>query len=485
MQDLKKDAAGAAKAFENAFSDRFALRNTLIKADAWLNWRVFGITTTENVVVGRNGWLFFTGDRSMPLFQGVDRYTEADTAFVADALEMRHDWLRSQGIASAHVIAPAKESIYPEFMPRGIPRVKQPSCMEEFIAFGLKSRQQGQPVDLFSVLATEKRAQHPLYLRGDSHWNDAGALIAYREILKRLGLEQSGLSDAALQSSIDPQTHPYHDLATMLGITETYCRDWPNDSPVIRPKNGWTYQQTAEPSQRMRRTTSAAPLVNQRVLMFGDSFSEALLPFMAQTFSSVTLYQGRFFSPSKVLEHKPQAVVLESAERLFFHNRPAAAEEARVIHSPVWEKRLAGGGAKARTIFDSAITDWDKSVVRPKQTVTGSGPLRLRTSQDRVSLTVPVDLSDVSAESALVARLWIELPGSGLLKWQFENGKDGPVAPSWLVHVELSKGANDVSFGLPAKGSSPCDRLNLSIQTDSGGEITVGVLRVVELPKPD
>ena len=28
-------------------------------------------------------------------------------------------------------------------------------------------------------------------LFGDSHWNDAGALVGYREILKRLGLEQS------------------------------------------------------------------------------------------------------------------------------------------------------------------------------------------------------------------------------------------------------------------------------------------------------
>lgn len=483
MRDLRKDAAGAAKAFETAFSDRFAVRNTLIKADAWLNWRVFGITTTKNVVVGRDGWLFFTGDRSMPLFQGIDRYTDVDAAYVADALEMRHDWLRDQGIASAHVIAPAKESVYPEFMPRGIPRVKRPSCMEEFITFGAMSKQRGLPLDLLSVLTKEKEIKPPLYLRGDSHWNDEGALIAYREILRRLGFVQAGLSDAALLSSVDPRIHPYHDLATMLGITETYCRDWPNDSPVIKPLGGWTFQQTADPSQRMRQTTSTAPLIDQPVLMFGDSFSEALLPFMAQTFSTVALYQGRYFSPTKVREHNPKVVIMESAERLFFHNRPAAAEEARVIHSPAWRNRFTDAGGNRRTLFDSKATGWDETTARPKQAVKGIGPLRLRTSQNRVSLMVPVDVSDAPAASALVAQLHLELPSDGVLKWQYESGKGDAPAPSWLVHVELAKGANDVFFGLPSKGSSICDRLNLSIQTNSGGEISIAALQVVALTK--
>ncbi|MBX7210749.1 MAG: hypothetical protein K1X78_20750 [Verrucomicrobiaceae bacterium] len=480
LAELKKDAAGAAKQFENAFSDRFAFRNALIKTDAWLNWKVFGISTTDSVIVGRDGWLFFTGDRSVPLFQGIDRFTDADSAYVADALEMRHRWLRNQGIASAHVIAPAKESVYPEFMPTGIPRVKQPSTMEDFLRFG--EGRDGQPVDLLTPLTTARKLREPLYLRGDSHWNDAGALVAYREILKRLSLETHGLSGATLQSRVDPETHPYHDLATMLGITETYRRDWPNDSPVIAPPNGWTFQTTADPVQRMRRTANSAPLIEQRVLVFGDSFSEALLPFLAQTFSSVDLFQGRYFSPAKVLELKPQVVLLESAERLFFHNRPCTGEEARVIQSPAWKERVANAGGRAQVQFDST-RGWSGVTTRPRQPVNERGPLRLRATQDRVALFVPLALHEADAHAAPVVQARITMPCTGVLKWQLEQRNGDATAPSWPLHLNLDGGPNEISFGLPARGADAPDRLSISIQTDNKrGEITFDSLRVLILP---
>ncbi len=480
LTDLKLNAAGAAKSFEDAFADRFAFRNVMIKTDAWLNWKLFGISTTENVVVGRDGWLFYTGDRSMPLFQGVDRYTHADAAYVADVLEMRHHWLRDQGIASAHVIAPAKESVYPEFVPRGIPRVRQPSCMEEFLAFG--QGREGQPIDLLHPLTSARAAGPPLYLRGDSHWNDAGALIAYREVLRKLGHEAEGLAEAALQSHVDPATHPYHDLATMLGIGDTYMHEWPNDSPVIQPKAGWTFEQTSDPSQPMRRTKNTAPLLGQRVLMFGDSFSEALLPFMAQTFASVTLYQGRFFSPAKILEHSPQIVVLESAERLFFHNRPASAEEASVIHSPAWAKRITDAGTRARVLFDSAES-WAGAVFRPRRSSVRAGPISVPGVRDKAGVNVPLNLGTTGAEAAVAVRVQIQLAHAGLLKWQFENKRGDVVAPSWLIHVELHAGVNDVCFGLPARSTASIDRLNVALQTEARGAVSIQSLRVVELPR--
>lgn len=482
LADLKKDAAGAAKQFENAFSDRFAFRNALIKTDAWLNWKVFGISTTDSVLVGHDGWLFFTGDRSVPLFQGIDRFTDADSAFVTDALEMRHHWLRDQGIASAHVIAPAKESVYPEFMPPGVPRVKQPSSMEAFFASGGEPQREGQPIDLLTAFAPAKRDGRLLYLRGDSHWNDAGALIAYREIMKRLGLEQSGLSDNKLQSHVDPTTHPYHDLATMLGITDTYWRDWPNDSPVITPTGGWTFETQTDAAQRRRITTNKSALIDKSVLMFGDSFSEALLPFLAQTFSSVTLYQGRFFSPAKVGEHKPQVVVCEGAERLFFHNRPTAAEEARVIANPVWQKRISEVGAKATLVFDSVTTGWRDAAAKPKQPMPTSGALNLRLHDKRVSLSVPLDLSKVNRHDTMSVQLSLATPHGGLLKWQFEHSKTDDAAPSWPIHVELLRGTNDIAFGLPAKGSTAISRLVLSLQTDADENVGVSNLRVVAIP---
>lgn len=482
LADLKKDAAGAAKQFENAFSDRFAFRNSLIKTDAWLNWRIFGISTTDSVLVGRDGWLFFTGDRSVPLFQGIDRFTDADSAYVADALEMRHRWLRDQGIASVHVIAPAKESVYPEFMPRGVPRVKQPASMEAFFASRREPNREGQPIDLLTAFAPAKRDGRLLYLRGDSHWNDSGAVIAYREIMKRLGLEQSGLSDDKLQSRVDPTTHPYHDLATMLGITDTYCRDWPNDSPVITPNGGWTFETQTDAAQRRRITTNKSALIDKSVLMFGDSFSEALLPFLAQTFSSVTLYQGRFFSPAKVAEHKPQMVICEGAERLFFHNRPTAAEESRVIASSVWQKRISDAAEKATVVFDSLTTGWTEAAAKPKQPRPASGALNLKLHDKRASLSLPLDLSKLGPHDTIGVQLSLETARGGLLKWQFEQSQTDDAAPSWPIHIELLKGTNDIAFGLPAKGSAAINRLVLSLQTDADENVGVSSLKIVANP---
>lgn len=480
MNDVKRDAAGAAKKVEDAFADRFAFRNLLIKADAWLNWKLFGISTTENVVVGRDGWLFFTGDRSMPLYQGIDRLSDADSAYVADVFEMRYRWLRDRGITSANIIAPAKESVYPEFMPRGIPRVSKQSSMEKFLKFA--QGREGHPADLLLPIRSAKAAGHPLYLRGDSHWNDAGALVAYRQILAQLGLGRRGLSDTTLQSHVDPQTHPYHDLATMLGIADTYCRQWPNDSPVIAPRSGWSFETKEDPARHLRMTTSKSPLIDQPVLMFGDSFSEALLPFMAQTFASVSLYQGLFFSPAKVLEHKPRIVVIEGAERLVFHHRPSAAEEARVVASPAWEKRFAAVAVRSQSIFDSSKVGWKSVAAKSKSETTTGGELRLQMHDKRAVLSVPLAIGDVAADAMIAVKLTLDTPGAGVLKWQFENARTHAVAPSWSVHVELLKGANTVAFGLPAKGGAPIDHLTLSIQSDAGDEVGVRQMIVVAMP---
>ena len=45
---------------ENYFNDHFAFRNELVFADALIQARVFRVSANEKVVLGRDGWLYYT-----------------------------------------------------------------------------------------------------------------------------------------------------------------------------------------------------------------------------------------------------------------------------------------------------------------------------------------------------------------------------------------------------------------------------------------
>jgi hypothetical protein len=126
---------------------------------------------SPDVVVGLRGWLFYAGDRSIENYRHQVPLSAAELDGWVKGIEERKAWFAARGITYLFVIAPDKQSIYPEYMPRSLAPPPGDTRLDQ-----LDRRLAGDAswLDLRGPLRAAK-GDEPLYPKGDTHWNDRGA----------------------------------------------------------------------------------------------------------------------------------------------------------------------------------------------------------------------------------------------------------------------------------------------------------------------
>ena len=306
-------------AFESWWNDNFGFRRSLVVgySGALL---ALGVSPTPSVIVGRSGWLFFAGDEALASYRALQPFTEAELATWQRRIETRRDWLAERGIHFLVVIAPNKETIYPEFMPGRLNRVRPVTRLDQLVTY-LRSHSSVAIVDPRDALRAAK-AEDIVYLRTDTHWNDVGAWLLHREILRGLRQWYPQLEPtpaAALVRNI--RTGWSGDLATMLGLDGRLSED----KLELAPRNGRAARgadpglRPQDPLRRLsaaERGTASLP----RAVMFHDSFGLSLQPFLAESFSRIVFSSGPTnwrsnFDAALVERERPAVVIQEIAER--------------------------------------------------------------------------------------------------------------------------------------------------------------------------
>jgi len=136
------------------------------------------------VLRGREDWLFWTGEGNIDDYQNAHPFSRADLEQIEGKLSAVQRRLAAQGIAFLVAPAPNKETIYPEMLPPEIVKIGKQSRLDQLLAYLEEKHSAVKVLDLRPVLLDNK-AQHQLYYRTDTHWNDYGAYYAARNILKR------------------------------------------------------------------------------------------------------------------------------------------------------------------------------------------------------------------------------------------------------------------------------------------------------------
>lgn len=95
-------------------ADRFAFRQELATAWAGVNAKLLGTSVEEQVILGSDGWLYFSDTLPDYMGQGM---SDAELRYLANDLALMQEYIESQGKQFAFTIAPNKNSIYPEHMP--------------------------------------------------------------------------------------------------------------------------------------------------------------------------------------------------------------------------------------------------------------------------------------------------------------------------------------------------------------------------------
>jgi alginate O-acetyltransferase complex protein AlgJ len=307
----------------------FGFRGLLIKWYNYMDAYVLASTFSSSpVVVGKDSWLFLSQDgpdrNILEEHRAVTPLPEEKMRRIMEDLEARRDWLAERGIPYLAVVAPNKNTVYPEMLPGGFERVNENSHLDQLLTY-IRRNSTLDVIDLRPALFAEKK-RHQVFYATDSHWNARGGYAAYRVIMKALARYFPDMSPVAREKYAEVVYRGLPgDLAFMLGLQEQlpekrllFVTSHKARGVNSREPNIAQYFQ---PPQASAIKGSSLP----RAVFFHDSFFWELMPFLAEHFSHAdylwmnpqTETEPRFFNKELILKEKPDIVVDEFTERYF------------------------------------------------------------------------------------------------------------------------------------------------------------------------
>ncbi|PWT95042.1 MAG: hypothetical protein C5B53_12030 [Candidatus Melainabacteria bacterium] len=307
--------------FEEYFDDRFAFRDRIIADRTLLYLKLFRVSGSSKVIIGKNKFFFYSDDVNLPMIMGSRPFTEPELRSWKELLERRQSWCQARGIDYIFVLAPTKPSIYSEFLPDEYGQRSRRTRTDQLLDFLKQTRSSVQVVDLRASLRAHKGVL-PLFLLTDTHWNQLGAYYGYKAIIDALTPRHPNLVAPVPLSDLN--LRPYHfvkgDLSRMQGvlgiITETNVavdHKQPvqaclvRDSQFTENKLGFPVTGAFGYHQERKDLPSA--------VMFRDSFACYMIElYLPQQFSRISFFWQPDFSQSIVQREKPEIVVQEILE---------------------------------------------------------------------------------------------------------------------------------------------------------------------------
>ena len=178
--------------------DRIPLRSRAIKSDGWIDQHVFqedpafGGGAVPRIIHGKDGYLFLNDDFGMAC-QSADIVSQLISNIAATQTT-----INDSGRTAIFTVAPNKTTLHRELLPDDQGSV---DCLDKYsngLWEGLSAANITGYVDLKSAMSNAMdQTREPLFLRKDSHWDNAGSAAAAKAVINTL---QPGLwDDSAFQ----------------------------------------------------------------------------------------------------------------------------------------------------------------------------------------------------------------------------------------------------------------------------------------------
>jgi len=270
-------------------------------------------------LVGKDGWLEYTGDRNLDGYQNAISTSPEELERLQLKLSNFHKQLQGRNIRLILIIPPNKATIYPDKLPSQLQKLDDQSKLDLFTTY-VQQRDPSILVDLRPALREGRKVQD-VYYKTDTHWNAYGAFIAYTEVMKEAAKTHPRLLPKRIERFKIISMPPHlHDIPQLIGASNLL-----ESSPVFQSRKGiptlkWiTYNDEGiVPIRAAVSSTKNLP----RLVMYIDSFGLGLENFIAPHFSETIFikinssYQSALTFESLDLL-KPDVVIVEMLERTF------------------------------------------------------------------------------------------------------------------------------------------------------------------------
>lgn len=290
--------------FEAYYNDHVPFKNLFVKMKTRLDLKLLGQSSLSTVTVGKENWMFYTssteGEDALADYQRGNLYTEEQESALIESIRTAKEEIEGRGMRFFLFEAPNKETVYGEYMPDGVKQYSEVSRLDVvvpklqalgFSVYDLKPAMQeakkeleekrasgAEPGKEFGEASGADAGVQYLYYKYDTHWNQIGAFAGSQAMAEIL----TGTSVPFAEVSFRPKTNCSGDMARMLNLASEYSDDW------IWELEGYLPEITAEcvegtPAGEFSVFESNSP--NEKTLLLvGDSFSQALKPYLAKCY---------------------------------------------------------------------------------------------------------------------------------------------------------------------------------------------------------
>ena len=291
------------------FDDHFGLRSLLVRWYGESRLLLMGVSPTTAVLKGRDGWFFYADDKAIEDYVSNDPLTDEALLNWRTEITKVQQWLRARGIGYVFTLAPDKHFVYPEEMPPAVVRIGAMSRTDQvYGSLGDLSAL----VDVRPVLDAAK-ARERIYFKTDTHWNDRGAQAAYEALIGAARAQVAAIPPAWSRADFSPTVRMVEagDLAGMMGLRRVMQEEDLSLAP-LRPRLARVVDpEGADKLAEVGRLVTEIPgSTLPRAVIFRDSFTSRLVPFLSEHFSrAVYLWQNDF--DAQVVEQERPAIVIQ------------------------------------------------------------------------------------------------------------------------------------------------------------------------------
>ena len=309
---------GYTQLFEQYYNDNFGLRTLFVNWNSKIKLDYFRVSPKpEKVLFGNKGFMFFNNKQDA-IYDSYSNKNLIDKQKLALSYKKQVNLKKELAEKNIKYIVgffPNKHTIYKDEMPFSMKMqiTRDTSLADQFVAY---FRSKKYPlVDVREALLIAKKEKQ-LYHKFDTHWNSYGAYIGYKsfcnqtfDILKLTPYEISNFNIKYSQTRSG-------DLTNMIGISE--IKSYSDESPIFNLKNIKIEYDTLNADSFSKKTviTINENCDNQTtVLVFGDSFTKALIQFFSLHFHKVIYIRSSAIDMNLIEKTKPDIVMSLCVER--------------------------------------------------------------------------------------------------------------------------------------------------------------------------
>jgi hypothetical protein len=263
------------------------------------------IEIRNNVIIGKDGWLFYAGNDSENSYLGNNVMTAEEMEVYLQILLDADAYCSGADKKFVYLTPPNREQIYGEKMPNAYKPVTEYKALDRLIDY-IKAHSALAVAYPKAELISVKGAYQPVF-KYDTHWNSLGAYIGYIQVLSALGMPVTALSDL----SITERRQASGDLADML--MELFDDEINYD---ITYKPEITASVVIDNGNTLMKYTSNSGN-NKTAVVIGDSFRDAMMQFCGKDFATVYNMHLAYANTPENLEiiRSADVIIFETVER--------------------------------------------------------------------------------------------------------------------------------------------------------------------------